>query len=338
MSNSSPEPSPILFFETINAYQRTAAIKAALELDIFSAIADGQTTVEALAAKCDASPRGVRILCDYLVMMGFLTKQNGSYQLTQDSSIFLTRQSPAYAGGVTEFLLSPTLMEGFQDIAAAVRKGGTVMPDEGTVAPDNPVWVKFARGMASMMMMPAQMMAKLVDAEAEQKLKILDIAAGHGMFGITIAKRFPNAEVVALDWPNVLEVAKENAEQAGVGDRYSTIAGSAFDVEFGSNYDLILLTNFLHHFNEATCVSLLQKVNKALSDDGKVLTLEFVPDEDRVSPPGAASFSLVMLASTPQGDAYTFSELEKMLKQAGFSHNELHQLPPTPQQLVISQK
>lgn len=336
--SSSPEPSPILFFETVNAYQRTAAIKAAIELDIFSAIAEGKETAEALAEKCDASPRGIRILCDYLAMMGFLTKQDGSYQLTQDSSIFLTRQSPAYVGGVTEFLLSPTLVEGFRDIAAAVRKGGTVIADEGTVAPENPVWVKFARGMAPMMMMPAQMMAKLVDAEAERKLKILDIAAGHGMFGITVAKRFPNAEVVAVDWPNVLEVAKENAEQAGVGDRYSTIAGSAFDVKFGGNYDLILLTNFLHHFDEATCVSLLQKVSKALADGGRVMTLEFVPDEDRISPPGAANFSLVMLASTPQGDAYTFSQLEKMLQQAGFTRNELHQLPPTPQQLVISEK
>ncbi|HEY0546132.1 MAG TPA: methyltransferase [Pyrinomonadaceae bacterium] len=338
MSTSSPEPSPILFFETVNAYQHTAAIKAALELDLFSAIAEGKETVQELAERCKASPRGIRILSDYLVMLGFLTKQDGSYHLTQDSAIFLSRQSPAYAGGVTEFLLSPTLAEGFQDIAAAVRKGGTVIADEGTVAPENPVWVKFARAMAPMMMMPAQMMAKLVDAETDRKLKVLDIAAGHGMFGITIAKRFPNAEIVALDWPNVLEVAKENAEQAGVSDRYSTIAGSAFEVEFGGNYDLILLTNFLHHFDEATCVSLLQKVSKALGDDGKVLTLEFVPDEDRVSPPGAASFSLVMLASTPHGDAYTFSELESMFKQAGFSRNELHQLPPTPQQLVISEK
>jgi ubiquinone/menaquinone biosynthesis C-methylase UbiE len=338
MSNSSPEPSPILFFETVNAYQHTAAIKAAIELDLFSAIAEGKETVQELAARCDASERGIRILCDYLVMLGFLTKQDGRYHLTQDSAIFLVRQSPAYTGGVTEFLLSPTLVEGFQDIAAAVRKGGTVIADEGTVAPENPVWVKFACAMAPMMMMPAQMMAKLISVEPSRKLKVLDIAAGHGMFGITIAKRFPNAEIVALDWPNVLEVAKENAEQAGISDRYSTIAGSAFEVEFGGNYDLILLTNFLHHFDEATCVSLLRKVNKALADDGTALTLEFVPDEDRISPPGAAGFSLVMLASTPQGDAYTFAELESMFKQAGFSRNDLHQLPPTPQQLVISEK
>jgi ubiquinone/menaquinone biosynthesis C-methylase UbiE len=338
MSNRPPEPSPQLFFDTVNAYQRTAAIKAAIELDLFSAIGEGKETAKELAERCVASERGIRILCDYLVVLGFLTKQDGRYHLTQDSAIFLDRQSPAYAGGATEFLLSPMLAEGFKDIAAAVRQGGTVMHEEGTIAPDHPVWVQFARGMAGLMTMPAQMMAKLIDAELERKLKVLDIAAGHGVFGIAVAERFQNAEIVALDWPNVLEVAKENAQKAGVSDRYSTIQGSAFEVEFGSNYDLILLTNFLHHFDEATCVGLLQKIHKSLADGGKVMTAEFVPDEGRVTPPGAAAFSMVMLVSTPQGDAYTFAQLDEMFREAGFSRSELHQLPPTPQQLLISEK
>jgi ubiquinone/menaquinone biosynthesis C-methylase UbiE len=338
MSNSSPEPSPLLFLDTVNAYQRTAALKAAIELDLFSAIRAGTETASELAAKCGASERGMRILCDYLSVLGFLTKADGRYRLTQDSAIFLTRESPAYLGGATQFLLSPMLVDAFRDIAGAVRKGGTVVSAEGTVAPDHPVWVQFARGMAGFMTMPAQLMAKLIEADPERRLKVLDIAAGHGMFGIAVAQRFPNAEIVALDWPNVLEVAKENAAKAGVSDRYSTLAGSAFEVEFGSNYDVILIPNFLHHFDEATCISLLEKIHSALADDGKAVTVEFVPDEDRVSPPGAAAFSMVMLASTPQGDAYTFAELEGMLKRAGFSRTELHELPPSPQRLLISEK
>jgi methylase of polypeptide subunit release factors len=181
-------------------------------------------------------------------------------------------------------------------------------------------------------------MTKLIDYDPDRKLKVLDIAAGHGVFGIAVAERFPNAEIIALDWPNVLEVARENAQRAGVGTRYSTLPGSAFEVEFGSNYDLILLTNFLHHFDEATCVRLLEKAHGALAEGGRAVTLEFVPDEDRVAPPGAAGFSLVMLASTPHGDAYTFTELERMFKKAGFSQSELHELPPTFQRVVISEK
>ena len=220
----------------------------------------------------------------------------------------------------------------------AVRKGGTAIDGDGTIGPEHPIWVKFARGMAGMMSMPAQLMAKLVDPSADRKLRILDVAAGHGLFGIAFATQNPQVEVTALDWTTVLEVAKENAQKAGVADRYKTIRGSAFDVDFGSGYDLVLLTNFLHHFDPPTCETLLRKVHAALADGGRAVTLEFVPNEDRVSPPESAGFSMQMLIGTPSGDAYTFPELERMCGNAGFSRSTLHPLPPTFQQVVISEK
>jgi ubiquinone/menaquinone biosynthesis C-methylase UbiE len=331
-------PSPVLFFDTVNAYQRSSAIKAAIELEVFAAIAEGNQTAQSIANKCQASERGIRILCDYLSIIGFLTKDSDGYRLTPDSAMFLDKNSPAYMGGALEFLLSPMLTKGFDNLTEAVRRGGTVMSEEGTIAPEHPVWVDFARAMAPMMVMPAQLMARQIEMEAGRKIKVLDIAAGHGMYGITVAQQNPDAEIVAVDWANVLEVAKANAQKAGVADRYSTIPGSAFEVEFGRNYDLVLLTNFLHHFDVETCVKLLKKVYAALSEDGRAVTVEFVPNEDRVSPPPSAMFSLVMLGSTPGGDAYTFREFEEMFSAAGFSRSELHQLQPSPQQLVISYK
>ena len=337
-TSAAQQPSPQLFFQTINANQRTEALKAAIELEIFTAIGEGNTTAAEIARRCEASEKGTRVLCDFLTIMGFLTKQDGRYGLTLDSSVFLDKKSPGYLGGAIEFMCSPMLTEGTKHMTEAVRKGGTVMENEGTIGPDHPVWVKFARGMAPLMFMPAQLIAKLVDPHADRKLKILDIAAGHGMFGIAFAAANKQAEVTALDWKAVLEVAKENAARAGVADRYDTIAGSAFDVDFGSGYDLILITNFLHHFDPPTCETLARKVHAALADGGRAVTLEFIPNEDRVTPPESAGFSVTMLTSTPSGDAYTFSELEKMFANAGFSHSEMHALPPTFQQVVISEK
>jgi len=307
-------------------------------LEVFTAIAEDKATVHELARKCLASERGMRILCDYLCMMGFLNKDRVRYSLTQDSAIFLNKHSPAYLGGITEFILAPELTAGFKDLAGAVRKGGTVIPEDGTIGHDNPIWVKFARAMGAMMALPAQLMAQLVDEKADRGLKILDIAAGHGLFGLAFASRNPSVEVAALDWPNVLEVAKENAERAGVSHRYSTLPGSAFDVDFGTGYDLVLLTNFLHHFDPPTCEVLLRKVHAALGEGGRAVTLEFVPNDDRISPPEAAGFSLMMLGSTPSGEAYTFAELERMAANAGFAHSEIHPLPPTVQQVIVSQK
>lgn len=337
-TSAAQQPSPLLFFQTINAHQRTEALKSAIELAVFTAIGEGNTTAGDIAKRCQTSERGMRILCDYLTIMEMLTKQNNQYALTLDSATFLDQRSPAYLGGTIEFLCSPELLEGHKYLTEAVRKGGTVVDNEGTVGPENPIWVKFARAMGAMMAMPAQLMAKLVDPNADGKLKILDIAAGHGLFGIGFATHNQQAEITAVDWKAVLEVAKENAQRAGVADRYKTIEGSAFDVEFGSGYDVVLLTNFLHHFDPPTCETLLRKVHAALADGGRAVTLEFVPNDDRITPPEAAGFSLMMLVGTPGGDAYTFSELERMAANAGFSRSTLHPLPPTIQHVVISEK
>ena len=337
-TSAAQQPSPALFFQTINAHQRTEALKAAIELEVFTAIGEGNSTAAEIAKRCQTSEKGMRVLCDFLTIMGMLTKQDGRYALTLDSSVFLDKSSPAYLGGTTEFLCSPMLTEGVKHMAEAVRKGGTAIEGEGTLGPEHPIWVQFARGMAAMMAMPAQLMAKLVDPNANQKLKILDIAAGHGLFGIAFTTQNQQAEVTALDWKAVLEVARENAQKAGVADRYKTIEGSAFDVDFGSGYDLVLLTNFLHHFDPPTCEALLRKVRAALADGGRAVTLEFVPNDDRVTPPETAGFSMQMLIGTPSGDAYTFAELEQMCANAGFTRSTLHPLPPTFQQVVISEK
>ncbi len=329
-------PSPGLFFDTINAYQRTQALKTAIEIDLFSSIAAGSTTAAQLAAVCGIAERGARILADYLVIGGFLTKSVDQYSLTLDSATFLTRSSPAYLGGTLQFLLTPSLTECFTQLATAIKRGGTAVSDEGTVSHDNPIWVDFARAMGPMMHLPAQLLVGLIGGEKSQPLRVLDIAAGHGLFGISVAQHYLNAHVTALDWKNVLQVAQENAERAGVADRYSQLPGSAFDTNWGGPYDVVLITNFFHHFDLATCEQIARKACEALAPGGRAVTLEFIPDEGRVTPVGTAGFALTMLATTGHGDAYTFPEYEQVFAKSGFVRSEFHPLPPTMQQAVIS--
>ena len=166
-------------------------------------------------------------------------------------------------------------------------------------------------------------------------MHVLDIAAGHGLFGIEIAKQNPQAHVTGLDWAPVLRVALENARKAGVQERYDMLPGSAFEVDFGGPYDAVLLTNFLHHFDQPTYVDLLKKVRSALKPGGRAATLEFVPNEDRVSPPMPAAFSLIMLATTEAGDAYTLKELTAMYHEAGFKDVSGIPIPMSPHTVVL---
>jgi SAM-dependent methyltransferase len=264
-----------------------------------------------------------------------LVKEDGRYRHTPTSAMFLDPRSPASLASTAQFLGNPAMREVYDNLAEVVRAGRTTLPGEGSVEPENPVWVLFAENMAPMMGPMAGPLGAVVLDGHEGRMHVLDIAAGHGLFGIEIAKQHPEARVTGLDWAPVLRVALRNAEKAGVHDRYSMLPGSAFDVEFGGPYDAVLLTNFLHHFDVPTCVSLLKKVRGALRPGGRAATLEFVPNEDRVSPPTPAAFSMTMLTSTAAGDAYTLSELSAMYNDAGFGGITAHPIPMSPHTIVM---
>src|SRR6266568_2877452 len=180
------EPSPVLFWETVNAYQRTAALRAGIELGVFTAIGEGGDTAESLAARANASPRGIRILCDYLTVIGFLAKEHGKYRLTVDSAAFLDRRSPAYLGGMLAFINSAELSGGFSNLTEVVRRGTSLMPGSGVVDPDDPIWVEFARSMPPMMAGAVEFVGEVSAQGGARPLRVLDIAAGHGLFGIAV--------------------------------------------------------------------------------------------------------------------------------------------------------
>ena len=244
-----------------------------------------------------------------------ITKNGNAYQLTPEAATFLNRASPAYLGGVMGFINGP-ITPFFGRLTEAVRHGGCTTST--TVEAEYGGWVPFAEEMGAMMFPMAQAIANILGPVSG---RVLDVAAGHGLFGIILAQKNPEVRIVALDWPKVVEVAKRRAVQMGVGERITTIAGDAFSAELQGPYDVILLTNLLL---------------PSMSEGARIVTLEFVPNEDRISPPMAATFPLVMLATTAKGDAYTFAELEQMLRAAGFANNKLHQPEDSPQQIIVS--
>jgi len=332
-----PHPDLTKIFDAMNAYQVSMAMKGALELEVFTHIDDGADTAEEIARRSGATAKGIRVACDFLTIHGHITKNAGRYGLPLNSKVFLSKRSPAYVGAAVNFLNHEWTVRNFAEVRGAMLRGGAT--EHGTIAEnainDESLWVEFARSMAGITGAVAGVAAAAIQQSGPAKA-VLDISAGHGLFGINVARLNPDARVVGCDSPAVLAVAKENADLAGVGERYHLLPGSAFEVNFGTGYDLVMMPNFLHHFDFDTNVELLKKVRAALVADGRVAIVEFIPNEDRVSPPAAAAFSFMMLCAVPNGDAYPYSELSAMLTAAGFRDASMQELPPTPERLVIA--
>jgi len=324
-----------MVFDTLMSFQRSAALRSAIELNVFGAIGEGNSEVASIARRCQSSERGIRILCDYLTVIGFLKKSEGRYHHTPTSGVFLDPRSPHCIASISHFLTNAMMYDPSRQLTDIVRTGTTVLPGEGSVERENPDWVQFAHSMAPMMAAMAGPLGTVALDGLSGPMRVLDIAAGHGLFGIEVGKQNPQARIVGQDWGPVLEVAKANAVKAGIGERYETLPGSAFEVDFGGPYDIVLLTNFLHHFDVPTCTAMLRKVRAALKSGGRAAALEFVPNEDRVSPPMAAGFSLTMLTTTPSGNAYTFRELESMYRDAGLARVTSHPVPTGPHTVVM---
>jgi hypothetical protein len=164
----------------------------------------------------------------------------------------------------------PALLASYDQLAEVVRTGRTSLPGEGTVEPENPVWVLFAEKMAPMMGPMAAPLGAVVLEGHTGPMRVLDIAAGHGLLGIEIAKQNPQAQVTGLDWAPVLRVALENAKKAGVEARYDMLPGSAFEVDFGGPYDAVLLTNFLQDGKGRLCLNVIRvAANTAAETPGR---------------------------------------------------------------------
>ena len=329
----SPRLSPQKIFESLGAFRRTAALRTAIELDVFTAIGESPASASEIAKRCSASERGIEKLCNYLTMLGFLERRNRTYLQSRDSAAFLDRRSPAYlAASASEAIMG----EAFSTLTEAVRRGGTVLPGGGTLAPEHPVWMEFARAMAIPGMFLARMLADGLQEPVDRPRRILDIAAGHGLYGIEFAKRNPRADIFAVDWQQVLDIALGNAVKAGVSERFHSIPGDALSVAFGGGYDLALITNFLPDLGSTE--GLLKRIHSALDEGGRVALFELMLNEDQVSPPAAVELDLTLLATTPSGETRTALQLTEALRLAGFERVEIREVPSAPNRVAIAHR
>ncbi|MGP4046386.1 class I SAM-dependent methyltransferase [Streptomyces sp. 2A115] len=306
-------------FTTMTAYKQTSVLKAGIQLGVFDHLADGPVDAGTVAEAIGTAPRGAGILLNALAAIGVVETDKERYWIPADTADLLVSTRPGYAGGMVSVFAGDAEWAAVNKIGDAVRNGGTVL-DDNAETPNYGFWEDFA---ANAHVVAAPTAKILVDqigdwARGREELKVLDVACGHGVYGYSVAQAFEHAHVWSLDWENVLPVAKEHATRMGVLDRTSHIAGDMFTTDLGGPYDLVLITNVMHHFSEEKALELLRRGASVLRPGGRVglvgfTTSEKLPAED----PAPYLFDILMLAWTTGGHVHSGEAYERMLGAAG---------------------
>lgn len=297
-------------------------LDASLEYDFFSLVHKGFDTADAVAREARTDPRATRIVLDALLALGLMEKKAGRYLLPVISEAFLVRGKSSYIGEFRHVALA--LWDGMAHLKESLKTGKPLSRlDTGD---ELQVWEKLVIGIIPIAEPAAKALCDILRIGADRKgLKVLDIAGGSSIFGMTLLARDPAAEVTQLDWPNVNAVAKKLNRERGFDGKIRFIDGEYKSAAIETNYyDLALASNFCRFESPGRNQELFRKAYGALKPGGKFVVNDFLPNEERTGPTFALRFSVYTLTHTPEGECWTLAQYSDWLTAAGFTSIEAH--------------
>ena len=319
------------------AYAPPLIISAAVNNNVFDTLESGPKTVEQVKNKTGASARGLRSIMDALVGLELLKKDRQSrYSLTPESQAFLISGKPGTLAGFFGSIL-PVMTSRWLRLTDIVRDGRpAVAVNEETEGTEF-----FSQLVETIIPMSYTSAQKLADhlkvAKAKEQVRVIDLAAGSGIWGIAMAQKSPQVRVTAVDWAGMIPTTKRITEKFGVHDRFDFIQGDLSEAKFGSGYDVATLGHILHSEGEQHSRQLLKKTFRALKSGGTIAVAEWLVNDDRTKPLPSLMFSVQMLVNTEKGDTFSFNEIKKWLEDAGFK--KVRKLEaPGPSPLILATK
>jgi ubiquinone/menaquinone biosynthesis C-methylase UbiE len=333
------ELSPHPLMRILGDFASSRILDATLEYDFFTHIHNGAHSADEVARQAGTNPRATRIVLDSLLAMDLIEKRDGCYYLPPISETFLVRGKPSYVGDFRHVALA--LWDGLAHLKESLKTGKP--RGRMDTAGELQIWEKLVLGI----IVVAEPAAKaLCDAlkigSGPERIRVLDIAGGSSIFGMTILSRNPSAEVTQLDWPNINAVAKKLSRERGFEGKIRFIDGEHRSATLESGYyDLAVASNFCRFESPHGNQEFFAKVHAALKTGGTFVINDFVPNEERTAPTFALRFSVYTLTHTPEGECWTLSQYSEWLKRAGFgsisTHGDISQtLPGT--MLIIAKK
>ncbi len=319
------------------AYAPPLIIGAAVSSKVFDTLEAGAKTVEHVKKETGASERGLRAIMNALVGLELLKKdREGKYSLTQESTAFLVSNKPGTLAGF--FAMAKThILPDWLHVDEAVRTGAP--PIALNLETQGPQFFSVLVENIIPMSYPAatKLGQALGVSKKREPVRVLDIAAGSGIWGIALAQQSPSVRVTAQDWPEMIPITKRMTQKFGLADRFSYIEGDVLAADFGNNYDITTLGHILHTEGEERSRKLLKKTFRALKSGGTIAIAEWLVNDNRTGPLNGLIFAVNMLVHSERGDTFSFKEIKSWLEDAGFK--KVRKLEaPGPSPLVLATK
>ena len=319
------------------AYAPPLIISAAVNNKVFDTLDAESKTVEQLEKETGGSARGLRAIMDALVGLELLKKDRQSrYSLTPESQAFLLSDKPGTLAGFFGSIL-PIMISRWVQLSDIVREGRpSVAVNQETEGTEF-----FSQLVETIVPMSYPAAQKLGDhlkiAKAKQQVRVIDLAAGSGIWGIAVAHKSPQVRVTAVDWAGMIPTTKRITEKFGVRDRFDFIEGDLSKANFRSGYDVATLGHILHSEGEERSRQLLKKTFRVLKSGGTIAIAEWLVNDDRTKPLHSLMFSVQMLVNTEKGNTFSYNEIKKWLEEAGFK--KVRKLDaPGPSPLILATK
>lgn len=317
---------PIQLMQVLHAPWAAHALRASVELDLFSVIKQGKKTVSQIAEQAKIDPRGAEVLLNALVGLGFLSKQEDKFENTELSQSYLIPNTPLFMGHYIK--LNAEMQKAWYQLADVIRSGKPVMEVNQQIVAEE-FFPALASAIFPLNLFNASVVARELKIDKLPKgSRVLDVASGSAVWSIPFAQANPEIFIDALDFPQVLNVTKEFTHKFNVDSRYKYIGGDWHESKLESNsYDVVILGHILHSEGRVRSEQLIAWCHEILKPGGQLVIAEFFVDREKTGPVPPALFAINMFLATANGCVFSQEELESILKSKGFSNAKRLEMP-----------